>query len=75
MQALTLVLGWPDQKNRCGIGKMTVVAGPDIPKNEQVAIVQAAKATGAYPKGIGFLELVHVLPGGLVAIATPATKK
>lgn len=66
-----IVLGYPGMKNGVGIGKPILIAGTDTPANDQVARINEARTLGKFPKGVGYMTLVQIVPRGLVAIAAP----
>lgn len=63
----TILLGYKDAR---GLTEPKTIAGPEVPAAKQVSIVQAAKRTNQYPKGIVRLELVQLIGAAELAIQT-----
>ncbi len=69
-----VVLGFKSHQNCVGVGSATLLMGPETSSTEQAKLVLEAKHHGKFPKGIGFVQRVAIVPLQFHAIAAPVTK-
>ena len=55
----TILLGYATEDDK---GKATLLAGPEIPVNEQAAMIGKIKTTNTYPDGLVRVDLFELRP-------------